>query len=116
MTEAAKSGPIDLVPTDWSGELMQRRIRRRYGAERRFKYLGLGAVLLSAGFLAFLLISMLGNGLRGFTAAEVKLDVNWQQTGLAIDRAALAGPDAEAALRASDFEGAVRRAAMTASG
>ena len=35
---------------------MQRRIRKRYAAERRFKLLGLGAVLLSAGFLALLLI------------------------------------------------------------
>ncbi len=111
MNSADISGPIDPTPTDWAGEAMQRRIRKRYGAERRFKYLGLGAVLLSAGFLAFLLVTMLGNGLRGFTAAEVKLDVDWQQTGLTIDRAALNGPDAEAALRAADFEGAVRRAA-----
>ncbi len=45
---------------------MQRRIRRRYAAERRFRLVGLGAVLLSAGFLAFLLVTMLANGLGGF--------------------------------------------------
>ena len=46
---------------------MQKRIRRRYAAERRFRLIGLGAVLLSAGFLAFLLITMAMNGARGFT-------------------------------------------------
>ena len=47
------------APTDWTTGAMQRRIRRRYAAERRFRLLGLAAVLLSAGFLAFLLATML---------------------------------------------------------
>ena len=57
---------------------MQRRIRKRYAAERRFRLVGLGAVLLSAGFLAFLLITMMANGLRGFTQTEVRLDVDFR--------------------------------------
>ena len=40
--------PIDPTPTDWAGEEMRRRIRRRYGAERRFRLLGLAAILISA--------------------------------------------------------------------
>ena len=35
---------------------MQKRIASRYGAERRFRLFGLGAVLLSGAFLAFLLV------------------------------------------------------------
>ena len=49
------------TPTDWKGEAMRRRIARRYAAERRFRLLGFASVLLSAGFLAFLLISMLSS-------------------------------------------------------
>ncbi len=37
----------------------------RYAAERRFKYLGMAAIGLSVAFLAFLLITMLKNGLGG---------------------------------------------------
>ena len=54
-------------PTDWNGAPMQRRIRRRYAAERTFRLLGLAAVLLSAGFLAFLLVTMLARGLGGLS-------------------------------------------------
>jgi len=57
--------PLDPTPTDWNDAAMQRRIRKRYTAERRFKLLGLAAVSLSAGFLAFLLITMLAKGLGG---------------------------------------------------
>jgi phosphate transport system permease protein len=59
----AAAGP---APTDWSGSAIQRRIRRRYAAERRFRLAGLAAILISAGFLAFLLGNMALNGLGGF--------------------------------------------------
>ena len=42
-----------------------RRIARRNAAERRFKVLGLGAVVLSLAFLTVLLVIMLKNGLAG---------------------------------------------------
>ncbi|CAN5304697.1 phosphate ABC transporter permease PstA [soil metagenome] len=74
-------------PTDWQGTVMQKRIARRYAAERRFKYLGMGAVLLSAGFLAFLLFSMIGNGARGFTRTEIALPVDFRTAPLVIDPA-----------------------------
>ena len=51
-------------PTDWNGDVMQKRIARRYGAERRFKAMGFAAVALSTLFLAFLLFTMLGQGVR----------------------------------------------------
>jgi phosphate transport system permease protein len=41
------------------------RLKKRYAAERRFKLLGLAAIVLSLGFLAFLLFSMLSAGLSG---------------------------------------------------
>ena len=83
------------VPTDWKGKAMQRRIRRRYAAERNFRLLGLGAVLLSAGFLAFLLISMIGTGAGGFSQTELKLRDRLPQILAVLDPAVLAGPGKE---------------------
>ncbi|MFN3387983.1 MAG: phosphate ABC transporter permease PstA [Allosphingosinicella sp.] len=99
------------TPTDWSGEAMQQRIRRRYAAERRFRMVGLFAVLLSAAFLAFLLVTMMGNGLRGFSQAEIRLEVNFPASPLMIDPASLAGENRQAVLNAADVQGAVAAAA-----
>jgi phosphate transport system permease protein len=90
---------------------MQRRIRRRYAAERRFRLLGLFAILLAASFLAFLLFNMFANGIRGFTQTEIRLTVDFARSGLVIDPASLSGDRADDALAAADIDGAVRRAA-----
>jgi phosphate transport system permease protein len=50
-----------------SPDAAARRLRRRYRAERRFRLAGLAAVALSAGFLAFLLASMLAQGVGGLS-------------------------------------------------
>ena len=42
-----------------------KRLKQRYAAERRFKAMGMAAVALSLAFLAFLLFTMLKNGLAG---------------------------------------------------
>jgi phosphate transport system permease protein len=102
---------VDPTPTDWKDPGMQQRIRRRYGAERRFRWLGFGAVLLSAGFLAFLLVSMVGNGVRGFTQSEVRLDVDFPRSALFLDPAAVRGFGAEQALAGADFDRAMTEAA-----
>ncbi|EAT10150.1 probable phosphate ABC transporter, permease protein (PstA) [Sphingomonas sp. SKA58] len=68
---------------------MRKRIARRYAAERRFRLLGLGAVLLSAAFLAFLLVTMMGNGLRGFTRTEIALKVDFPASPLLLDPQAI---------------------------
>ncbi|HJT40140.1 MAG TPA: phosphate ABC transporter permease PstA [Sphingobium sp.] len=76
-------------PTDWKSDAMRRRIARRYAAELRFKAAGLFAVLLSAAFLAFLLFTMLGNGLRGFTRTEIAVKIDFPASPLLLDPAAL---------------------------
>jgi len=77
----APSAGIERQPTDWTSAAMQRRIRRRYGAERRFKLLGLLAILASVAVLLFLLATMIGNGARGFTQTEIRLPVNAASIG-----------------------------------
>jgi phosphate transport system permease protein len=74
-------------PTDWKSDEMRKRIARRYASERRFKFAGLFAVALSAAFLAFLLFTMMGNGLRGFTRTEIALQIDFPASPLLLDPA-----------------------------
>jgi phosphate transport system permease protein len=73
------------LPTDWKSDAMRKRIARRYASERRFKAAGMFAVLLSAAFLAFLLFTMLGNGLRGFTRTEIAVKIDFAASPLLLD-------------------------------
>ena len=98
MNKAAIS-PVDPTPTDWKGEEMQKRIKKRYASERRFKALGLSAIILSAGFLAFLLIVMMGNGFRGFTQTELPLEIDFPALTGGAQPSQFDGPDAANRLR-----------------
>jgi len=115
MSDSLAAAPLapaaPLTPTDWKADAMQRRIRRRYAAERRFRLIGLGAVILSAAFLAFLLVTMLGNGIRGFTQTEIRVEVDFPRSTLVLDPAAIEGFGAQAALAEADIEGIVLAAA-----
>jgi phosphate transport system permease protein len=44
---------------------MAKRLAKRHAAERRFRFMGLGAIVLSLGFLLLLLVIMMKNGLGG---------------------------------------------------
>ncbi len=85
----------ETAPTDWKAAAMQKRIAGRYAAERRFKLIGLGAVLLSGAFLAFLLFVMVGNGARGFTYTNVAVPIDFKAMPLTIDKARLGDADAD---------------------
>ena len=104
------------TPTDWNAPAMQKRIRKRYRAERRFKAFGLAAVVLSAAFLAFLLVTMAWQGARGFTRAEIALPIDFKAVHLPVDRASLSTPGADLALAGAELENAVKGAAVSAFG
>ncbi|WP_374525150.1 phosphate ABC transporter permease PstA [Sphingopyxis sp.] len=109
----------ETAPTDWKGAAMQKRIAGRYGAERRFKLLGLGAVLLSGFFLAFLLFVMIGNGLRGFTYTDVAVPIDFAANPLTVDASRLSDPDADQAIAnagLSDIVGFAAEEALGADG
>jgi phosphate transport system permease protein len=57
----------DFPASRWTDRSMQDRLRKRYRSERLFRLLGLTAVAVSLGFLAFLLITMLSKGIGGLT-------------------------------------------------
>jgi phosphate transport system permease protein len=92
------------LPTDWTSAAMQRRIRRRYTSERNFRLLGMFAVLLSAGFLAFLIVSMAWNGLRGFTRTEIAVPFDFPALALPVEPGALKSGNAEIILSKIDLE------------
>jgi len=102
------------TPTDWSSADMQSRIRRRYRAERRFRFFGLAALSLAAAFLAFLLLTILSQGLSGFQRTEVRINVAFDPVVLGVDPAVARGPGARAALQAANYQGLL--AAAVASG
>ncbi|HVI98504.1 MAG TPA: phosphate ABC transporter permease PstA [Sphingomonas sp.] len=106
------------APTDWKTQAMQRRIRRRYAAERRFRLLGLAAIVMSAGFLAFLLATMLAGGLRGFTRTEIALPVDFPRAAMIVDPAIVAegGDAADRALANAGLPQVTRDAAVKAFG
>jgi phosphate transport system permease protein len=101
---------MDPNPTDWNGQIMQKRIARRYAAERRFKVMGFLAVGLSTLFLAFLLFTMLGQGLRGFQRTEIAVDFDFPALTSGTTAASISGPNADAALNSMDVPGIVELA------
>lgn len=83
--------------TDWQAIAMQRRVRRRYAADRRFRAFGLIAVLMSLGFLAYLLVTMLASGWGGFVQTRIALPIDFVHAGGAeTNRVTSAGIDARA--------------------
>jgi phosphate transport system permease protein len=108
--------PVARVPTDWTTQAMQTRIRKRYASERRFRLVGLAAVWLSAGFLAFLLISMLSQGASGFVETRVALPIDLAAAKLPVEPARLIGRGADLALAGAGLEGVVDSAASKAYG
>jgi phosphate transport system permease protein len=51
--------------SNWHSPEATARLKKRYAAERRFKAMGMAAIALSLAFLAFLLFTMMKNGLGG---------------------------------------------------
>ncbi|MGP1281429.1 MAG: phosphate ABC transporter permease PstA [Parasphingopyxis sp.] len=115
MTTAIAS-PTGRQPTDWAADAMQRRIRARYRAEKRFRFYGLFAILLSAGFLAFLLITMVSSGARGFTQTQIALPVNFAASDIFLEPGQLDGEDRDQLLAQADFQDLARQSAIAAFG
>ena len=94
--------PKESIHTDASARA---RLRKRYAAEARFKYIGLGAVLLAGAFLVLLLSTVIGEAINAFT---------YYYTKIKVEVPAVENTGSEADLRkellAIDFNGAVRNA------
>jgi len=76
----------------WQSEGFKKRLRRRNAQERRFRRLGIAAVLLAGASLAVLLVSVLSNGWRAAFRTEIALDVDFDPEILGIESPSTGGP------------------------
>jgi phosphate transport system permease protein len=76
MTNPAKfpKSDIETKKTKMKRKLFQ---KKREASEKRFKYLGLGAVLVACTFLFVLLSTVIGKGIPAFTHHYLKVPVNF---------------------------------------
>lgn len=74
MTEGAPPGG-----SQHTSEAAERRLRRRYAAERRFRAFGAGAVLLAVAALGFLLVSIVSQGWTAFYRHAVELEIHFAE-------------------------------------
>jgi phosphate transport system permease protein len=88
--------------------VFEARLKKRYAAERRFKALGLAAILFSVAVLAFLLVTMTINGLSGFKRAELKVEVDFTEAGLSLDPSLTEANDVVRSLEAQGFSSVIR--------
>jgi phosphate transport system permease protein len=76
----------------WQSEGFKKRLRRRNAQERRFRRLGIAAVLLAGASLAVLLVSVLSNGWRAAFRTEFSLDVDFDPGALGVESPTAGGP------------------------
>ena len=97
MTDLAQTGLAD--NTVHRTDAARRRLARRYAAERRFRLLGLGAVLTAIAALVLLLSTVFIQGIPAFTQHSAVLSVDL--SGEAIDRTNLGESNFRAATQAA---------------
>lgn len=103
--------------TNWKSDVMRKRVARRYAAEKRFRAIGLLAIILSTLFLVFLLGVMISNGAKGFLRTEVALPIDFVALsgGTAPERLER-GVGQDAALASLDLRGVTETAIQSAYG
>ena len=68
------------TPKNWQNSSQtQKRIKRRYRAEKRFKYFGLAAVCIALVMLGILLVSIISKGYPAFTSTQLAIEVNFDE-------------------------------------
>ncbi|MCA0911100.1 phosphate ABC transporter permease PstA [Qipengyuania gaetbuli] len=75
------------------------RLKKRYAAERRFRRLGLAAIVFSVAVLVYLLGTMTLNGIGGFQRAELEVPIDFTQAGISADPATMASDGAVQSLQ-----------------
>lgn len=80
-----------------AAEAVASRLKRRYAAERRFRFMGMAAIAIALGFLVLLLGSILTRGITAFVQTRIQVEVAFSAETLGVtpgaDRDALAAAD-----------------------
>ena len=54
-------------------------LKKRYRAEKRFRFFGLSSIILALSFLCVLLVNIFTNGLSAFSRTEILLNFNFNE-------------------------------------
>jgi phosphate transport system permease protein len=108
MTDITASGPLTRR-IDVTSDVARARVRKRYRAEARFRWLGIGALVITTIFLVVLITDIVTKGLPAFWQNYLVLDVP-----VAADKVDPQGNKAEESLRGADYMGLARNALVTA--
>ena len=85
-----------------TAEIVQKGLARRYRSEKRFRLLGISAILLSLTFLSILFISIFSNGYTAFKQTVVQIDVFLNPEELDMDH-----------LEQADYQGMIKASLRT---
>lgn len=86
-------------------EKVRKTLAKRYAAEKRFKFLGMGAICVGVLALVFLFTDIISKGYPAFYEHYIKLEVNYDLDTLGLEAEELANPDE---LAYGDFQGLIR--------
>lgn len=89
----------------------EKRLKQRYAAERRFKWIGFGAIAFSITILVLLLGNMLMSGVAGFQRDELRVPINLATSGISADPSLLSAPGAAQSLQLQGLPQIVEAAA-----
>lgn len=70
------------APATRSIDIVNRGLKRRYDAEKRFRIMGLGAVLLGLAFVGILFTDIISKGLSAFVQTHIQLEVAFDEKTL----------------------------------
>jgi phosphate transport system permease protein len=85
--------------------LDEKRVRARYAAERRFRAFGVAAIAFGLFFLAWLFVTLIGQGYGALQQTKMRLDVTLDAATLMPD-----GKVDDTTLRTADYNGLLRTA------
>lgn len=86
-------------------DILERTLKKRYAAERRFRYYGLAAVVSGLAFVSLLFISIVANGYTAFFQTAIKLDIAFNAGQIDPE-----GKRAPAVLARADYDALIREA------
>ena len=75
MNKTSKPAAAPAADSTRTIDLVNRSLPRRYRAEKRFRFYGIGAIVLSLLFLSFLFISIVGKGYPAFQKTFIELNI-----------------------------------------
>ncbi len=105
MNSVSSTGVGGLLSPEEARARLERGLKRRYRAERRFRTYGVSAIVLGLTFLSILFVSIIGNGYTAFIQTYVELNVR-----LDADTLGITDPTDAKQIAGANFQAVVKQA------